>query len=72
MHPVPAEEKQVEVEFPRTPAPAGLTTEGALDALECEQEGQAARLRVGPAGTSRATTALRKSGWSSTPTGRVR
>ena len=36
--PVAAEDEQVEVELARSPTPAGLTTEGALEALECEQE----------------------------------
>ena len=71
-HPLLAEEQQVQVQLARAVAESILPAEGPLDRLEGEQQRDRAGVRPpGPAGTSRATTALWKSGWSVTSTGAV-
>ena len=69
--PVAAEDQQVEVELARPPSSAVLGGRRRARDPATPQERERARSGVGPAGTSRATTAFRKSGWSTTPTGRV-
>ena len=69
--PGPSEDEQVEVQFAWAPALADLTTGRAFQRLERGRSARAPAAGSAPAGTSSATTALRKSGWSVTPTGSV-
>ena len=68
--PCPTEDQQVEVELARAPAPPPPPAELALEILERREQRERSR-SPGPRrpATSSATTALRNSGWSVTPTG---
>ena len=70
--PMATEDQQVEVELARAPPPSSTAAERALEVLEGDEQGVAPVAGSGPAGTSSATTAFKKSGWSVTPTGLVR